>query len=149
MSESSRTLRNDLAPEFLRELKNLALRGHADSSEISLALSRDAQRARISDIHFEPRTSGMRLRYRIYGALSDVAEFPGEQARIVVNQFKAISDPDPVTRFTAKDTRATVELDSAALDVRLALAPSHHGEALVVRLLDPKRLEGSVEELGR
>jgi len=148
MSESSHTLRNDLAPEFLRELKSLASRGHADSSEISLALLRDAQRARVSDIHFEPRTSGMRLRFRIDGALSDVAELPGDQARIVVNQFKAISDLDPVTRFTAKDTRATVELDGAALDIRLALAPCHHGEALVVRLLDPKRLERSVEELG-
>jgi general secretion pathway protein E len=148
MTDSQRTLRNDLAPEFLRELKSLASRGHADSSEISLALLRDAQRARVSDIHFEPHTSGMRLRFRIDGALSDVAELPAEQARIVVNQFKAISDLDPVTRFTAKDTRATVELDGAALDIRLALAPCHHGEALVVRLLDPKRLERSVEELG-
>ena len=148
MSESSRTLRNDLAPEFLRELADLASRGHAVSSEISLALLRDAQRARVSDIHFEPRTSGIRLRFRIDGALSDVAELSAEQARIVVNQFKALSDLDPVTRFTAKDTRATVELDGSALDIRLALAPCHHGEALVVRLLDPKRLERSVEELG-
>ena len=53
-----------------------------------------------------------------------------------------------MTRFTAKDTRATVELDGSVLDFRLALAPCHHGEALVVRLLDPKRLERSVEELG-
>src|SRR5688572_12290899 len=148
MTESQRTLRNDLAPEFLRETKTLAARGHADSSAIALALLRDAQRARVSDIHFEPRTSGMRLRFRIDGALSHVAELPAEQARIVVNQFKAISDLDPVTRFTAKDTRATVELDGAALDIRLALAPCHHGEALVVRLLDPKRLERSVEDLG-
>jgi len=148
MSETSRTLRNDLAPEFLRALKTLAAHGHVDSSALALSLLSDAQRARVSDIHFEPRTSGMHLRFRIDGALSDVAELPADHGRIVINQFKAISDLDPVTRFTAKDTRATVDLDDAALDIRLALAPCHHGEALVVRLLDPKRLERSVEELG-
>jgi hypothetical protein len=47
-------------------------------------------------------------------------ELPAEQARIVVNQFKAISDLDPVIRFTPKDTRATVELDGAALDTSIA-----------------------------
>jgi len=90
----------------------------------------------------------MRLRFRIDGVLADVADLPTEHGRVVVNQFKAISDLDPVTRFTAKDTRATVELDGAPLDIRLALAPCHHGEVLVVRLLDPKRLERSIEELG-
>jgi general secretion pathway protein E len=148
MTASRRSLRHDLAPKFLRELKSLSPGGRADSSNLALELLRDAQRARVSDIHFEPRTAGMRLRFRIDGALSDVVELPAEQARVVVNQFKAISDLDPVTRFTAKDTRATVELDGEALDIRLALAPCHHGEALVVRLLDPRRLERSVAELG-
>ena len=148
MTASRRSLRHELAPRFLRELKKLSPRGRIDSSNLALELLRDAQHARVSDIHFEPRTAGTRLRFRIDGALSDVVELPADQARIVVNQFKAMSDLDPVTRFTAKDTRATVNLDGEALDIRLALAPCHHGEALVVRMLDPKRLERCVTELG-
>lgn len=148
MNDSSRSLRNDLVPQFQRGLKSLAARGHADSSALAFALLRDAQHARASDIHFEPRTSGTRLRLRIDGALSDVVDIPADPARIVINQFKVIGDLDPVTRFTAKDTRATIKLGGGDIDIRLALAPCHHGETLVVRLLDPKRLARSVEELG-
>ncbi len=148
MNESRRTLRNDLAPEFLRELKNVGSRPRTQSSALAFSLLLDAQRARVSDVHFEPRTMGVRLRFRIDGVLSDVADLPADHARIIVNQFKSIGDLDPVTRFTTKDTRATVELAGTAMDIRLALAPCHHGEALVVRLLDPQRLERLVEELG-
>jgi type II secretory ATPase GspE/PulE/Tfp pilus assembly ATPase PilB-like protein len=90
----------------------------------------------------------VRLRFRVDGVLSDVVDLPAAQARVVMNQFKAISDLDPVTRFTPKDTRTTVTLDGTQIDIRLALAPCHHGEALVLRLLDPRRLEKRMEELG-
>jgi type II secretory ATPase GspE/PulE/Tfp pilus assembly ATPase PilB-like protein len=143
-----RVLRKDLAPEFLQQVERLGASAPLDHSMLAIAILRDAQKARVSDIHFEPRTSGTRLRFRIDGILSEIAELPINVARIVVNQFKALSDLDPVTRFTVKDTRATVNFNGEGLDIRLAVAPCHHGEALVVRLLDPKRLERSLTELG-
>lgn len=143
-----RMLQNNLAPAFLVELARISPSTHPDSAVLACALLSDAQRVRVSDLHFEPRTGEMRLRFRIDGQLSDVAIISKEHARMVVNQFKALADIDPVTRFTTKDTRATVKVNDATLDLRLALAPCQHGESLVVRLLDPQRLERSVKELG-
>jgi type II secretory ATPase GspE/PulE/Tfp pilus assembly ATPase PilB-like protein len=80
--------------------------------------------------------------------LHDVAVLNVPQARILLNQFKAISDVDPIVRFTPKDTRATVMLPKGKIDLRLALAPCQHGEKLAIRLLDPQRLERSIRELG-
>jgi type II secretory ATPase GspE/PulE/Tfp pilus assembly ATPase PilB-like protein len=146
--QAARIIRSDLAPVFMQELGELAQHLNPGLPALAFALLLDAQRARASDLHFEPRTTGTRLRFRIDGVLSDVADLSPEQGRVVLNQFKAVADLDPVVHFITKDTRATIELDGAALDVRLALAPCHHGEALVVRLLDPKRLERSLGELG-
>ena len=146
--EATRNIRIELVPGFMQELGHLAQGLHPDSPAVALALLSDAQHARVSDLHLEPRSTGTRLRFRIDGVLNDVADLLSENGQMILNQFKAIADLNPVAQFTAKDTRATVEVDGAPLDVRLALAPSHQGEALVVRLLDPKRLERSMGDLG-
>jgi type II secretory ATPase GspE/PulE/Tfp pilus assembly ATPase PilB-like protein len=132
----------------MEELDEIAKHPNPGLPSLAFALLLDAERARASDLHFEPRSTGTRLRFRIDGVLSDVADLSAEEGRVVLNQFKAIADLDPVTHFTTKDTRATIELDGGDLDIRLALAPCHHGEALVLRLLDAKRLERSLGDLG-
>lgn len=143
-----RNIRLDLAPYFIQELDQLGDQSHTDSAELAVALLTDAQRGRVSDLHLEPRANGTRLRFRIDGALSDVMDIPHDQARLLANQIKALAGVDPVARYTARDSRATVEVDGANMDFRLAFMPCHHGESLVVRLLDPQRLERSLEELG-
>ncbi len=142
-------LRTDFVRGLLSELKRLAEEcGTLDTPDLAYALIQDAQRERASDIHIEPRSDSYRLRLRIDGVLHDAAVLNVPQARILINQFKAISDLDPIIRFTPKDTRTTVMLPTNKIDLRLALAPCQHGEKLAIRLLDPQRLERSIRELG-
>jgi general secretion pathway protein E len=142
-------LRTDLVRDLLSELRRLAEEGSAlEMPDLAYALILDAQRERASDVHIEPRSDDYRVRVRIDGCLHDVAVLNVPQARILLNQFKAISDVDPIVRFTPKDTRATVMLPKGKIDLRLALAPCQHGEKLAIRLLDPQRLERSIRELG-
>ncbi len=142
-------LRSDLVRDLLSELRRLAEEGSAlEMPDLAYALILDAQRERASDVHIEPRSDSYRLRVRIDGCLHDAAVLNVPQARILLNQFKAISDVDPIVRFTPKDTRATVMLPKGKIDLRLALAPCQHGEKLAIRLLDPQRLERSIRELG-
>ena len=147
-AKDGRIIRADLAPGFMQELGRLAQDSHPNAPSLALALLSDAQRARASDLHIEPHSEGARLRFRVDGVVTDVAHLLAEHSRLLLNQFKAMANLDPVMRFTATDARATVEADGAALDVRLALAPCHQGEMLVMRLLDSKRLERSLAELG-
>ena len=150
VSEPRRTeLRTDLVRDLLSELRRLAEETNAlETPDLAYALILDAQRERASDVHIEPQSNGYRLRLRIDGCLHDTAVLKVPQARILLNQFKAISDVDPIVRFTPKDTRATVTLPKGRIDLRLALAPCQHGEKLAIRLLDPQRLERSIRELG-
>ena len=141
--------REDLVRDLLSELRRLAEEtGTLDTPYLAYALILDAQRERASDVHIEPRSDNYRLRMRIDGYLHDAAILNVPHARILLNQFKAISDLDPIVRFTPKDTRATVVLPKGKIDLRLALAPCQHGEKLAIRLLDPQRLERSIRELG-
>jgi len=150
VSEPKRTeLRTDLVRDLLSELRRLAEETSAlETPDLAYALILDAQRERASDVHIEPASDSYRLRLRIDGCLHDTAVLNVPQARILLNQFKAISDVDPIVRFTPKDTRATVMLPKGKIDLRLALAPCQHGEKLAIRLLDPQRLERSIRELG-
>jgi type II secretory ATPase GspE/PulE/Tfp pilus assembly ATPase PilB-like protein len=142
-------VRGDFLRELLSELRRLTEEcGTHDTPDLAYALTLDAHRERASDIHIEPSSDSYRIRLRIDGVLHDTARLTVPHARILLNQFKAIGDLDPIVRFTPKDTRATVMLPAGKLDLRLALAPCQHGEKLAIRLLDPQRLERSVRELG-
>jgi general secretion pathway protein E len=141
--------RRDFVPRLLSELRRMEEECSSfDTPDLAYALLLDAQIQRASDIHIEPRSDAYRVRLRVDGVLHDATVLPIPEAKILLNQFKAISDLDPITRFTPKDTRATVVLPQGKLDLRLALAPCQHGETLAIRLLDPTRLERSIRELG-
>lgn len=151
--QESRALRVSLARRLLDTLSayqdSVKTETHTTHRpDLALALVQDAMTARASDIHLEPRDDEMRVRLRIDGAVSDVAGLTAEQGKWLTNQFKALADLDPVVRFTPKDSHARVCLNDCTVDLRLALAPCQQGEALSIRLLDPKRLDRSIDDLG-
>lgn len=146
-----RTLREDLAPFFHNELKR-CFRSETTPENLQPELPKnlliDAWHLNASDIHFEPRSTGARVRLRVDGVVWDVAELEHEETKIFLNQFKALAAVDPVVRFLPGDASASFTILDGQLDLRVALAPSSSGEAMAVRLLDVKRLERSMSELG-
>jgi general secretion pathway protein E len=148
-----RSLREDLISIFMNSLAEFEELAHAGSHmghrpDLAHALLEDAFNCRSSDIHLEPRTSETRIRLRIDGAVVDVASLTHEQAKWLVNQFKTMANLDPVVRFTPQDAHARCRLEELNIDLRLALAPCQSGEALSIRVLDHKRLEHSIDDLG-
>jgi general secretion pathway protein E len=152
-SLDQRAMREDLAPFFKDQLEGFEtpedLRHSGDRQvDFAEALLNDAVRTGTSDIHFEPLQYGARVRFRIDGYVWDVAQLPPAKARVVLNQLKAMAEMDPVVRFNPHDAHATYKASSGPVDLRVALAPSPEGETMVIRLLDPSRLERSILELG-
>lgn len=148
-----RQIRTHLVKHLLDAFSNYdrALKSDGDvpgRPEFPRAILQDALIARASDIHIEPGLDDIRVRFRIDGAISDVAALTAEQGKWLTNQFKALANLDPVARFTPKDSHAHFLLNGSAIDLRLALAPCQRGEALAIRLLDPRRLERSIDDLG-
>ncbi|HVY71005.1 MAG TPA: GspE/PulE family protein [Verrucomicrobiae bacterium] len=145
-----REIRKDLAARTEQALAAASTRPEdiLNHPDLARALVEDALAARASDIHLEPRQTGVCVRLRVDGAITDVASLTLEEGRWVTNQFKALANLDPVARFTPRDSHARVGIPGGFADLRLALAPCQRGEALTIRLFDPKRLERSIAELG-
>ena len=148
-----RTLREKLATDFLCELDRHEAKPepHSGTSwepRLVHALVQDAARARASDVHIEPGSDSAAVRFRIDGVIADIASITIAQAKLVINQLKALANLDPVTSFVPRDAHASCAVDSGQLDLRLALTPSQTGEALAIRLLDPRRLQRSIDDLG-
>ena len=148
-----RKVRPELVRSFLGKLseydgKLQALEHALHRPDLAHALLEDALAAQASDVHLEPESRGTRIRFRIDGRVADAAFLSQHEAKFLVNQFKAMANLDPIARFTPKDSHARLSHGADMIDLRLALAPCHSGEALSIRILDPGRLERSMADLG-
>jgi len=98
---------------------------------------REALRERATDIHIEPLEKNLRIRYRIDGALQEIAVPPDIRAlqASLISRLKIMAQLDIAERRLPQDGRINLELDGAPVDVRVATIPSVNGESVSLRLL--------------
>jgi len=101
----------------------------------------DAVRAGASDVHVQPETKEVRIRYRVDGVLRDVMAAPRSAATELVNRVKVVAGLDIAERRVPQDGRTRLVVDGAKVDCRISTLPSVHGEKVVVRL------QGSAESV--
>ncbi|MBM4355597.1 MAG: type II/IV secretion system protein [Deltaproteobacteria bacterium] len=94
-----------------------------------------------SDIHFEPYTGGMDIRYRIDGELLRRPEKVGvSYLQAVLSRLKVVSGLDIAEKRKPQDGRMTVSCQGKVVDVRVSSVPTRHGEKIVLRILDPSTM---------
>ncbi len=98
---------------------------------------REALRERATDIHIEPLEKSLRIRYRIDGALQEIAVPPDIRAlqASLISRLKIMAQLDIAERRLPQDGRINLELDGNPVDVRVATIPSVNGESVSLRLL--------------
>lgn len=97
---------------------------------ILLALSE-----RSSDIHIEPGEKGVRIRFRIDGALQDRFILDGATLGPIVSRLKIMAELDITEHRLPQDGRICLVLRESRLDLRFSSVPSVYGEKIVLRLL--------------
>ncbi len=107
-----------------------------------------AVRDRASDIHIEPQSDRLRVRFRIDGALHDVLALPAAMGAALVSRIKILSNMNIVERRRPQDGQMGKEVDGRPLDVRIATSPTIWGEKAVLRLLDRSRALYRLDDLG-
>lgn len=100
-----------------------------------------------SDIHIEPEKDRGRLRLRLDGVLQDVMFFSLDIYRLLNSRIKLLSGMK-LTSKIAQDGRFSIMEETEELSIRTSLIPGSYGESIVMRILDPKSLQISFEELG-
>ena len=109
----------------------------------------DAYKKRASDIHLEPLTSGIRLRYRIDGILQQ-APVPREMKDFfspMLSRIKIMTNLNVAEKRLPQDGKMRVKTQDETLDLRVSFIPTAHGESLVIRILPGKNVF-KLEKLG-
>jgi len=101
---------------------------------------------RASDIHIEPYSDKISLRYRIDGVLHEIPP-PARHLHLpIVSRIKILSKLDIAEKRLPQDGGFRVRIEGRDIDLRISIMPTIYGEKAVLRILDK---EGVVLDLDR
>lgn len=107
-----------------------------------------AARDRVSDIHIEPYENGVRVRFRVDGVLSEVTEVPVRFLSSIVARIKIMAGLNIAEKRLPQDGRIRIKLAGKDIDIRVATAPTAHGERVTMRLLDKSAVALDLSAIG-
>lgn len=100
-----------------------------------------------SDVHIEPEKERSRLRFRLDGVLHDVMFFENSIYHLFNSRIKLLSGMK-LTSKIAQDGRFSIMEEEEEISIRTSLIPGAYSESIVMRILDPKSIQISLEEIG-
>ncbi|MEI6561706.1 MAG: GspE/PulE family protein [Verrucomicrobiota bacterium] len=103
---------------------------------------------RASDIHFEPFEEEFKIRYRVDGALYEMAPPPIQLALPVISRIKVMSNMNIAERRLPQDGRIQLNTAGRSVDLRVSSLPTQYGESVVLRVLDRSTVNLSLKALG-
>jgi len=103
---------------------------------------------RASDIHFEPFETEFKVRYRVDGALYEMAPPPRHLALPVISRVKVLANLNIAERRLPQDGRIQRTINGKPVDLRVSTLPTQFGESVVLRVLDRSSVNLDLETLG-
>jgi len=107
-----------------------------------------AIKERASDIHFEPFEKDFKIRYRVDGALYEMAPPPVHLALPILSRVKVMSNMNIAERRVPQDGRIVKQIGDQQIDLRVSSLPTSFGESVVLRVLDRSNVNLSLDVLG-
>ncbi|MES2985880.1 MAG: GspE/PulE family protein [Patescibacteria group bacterium] len=101
-----------------------------------------------SDIHIESEEGFSRLRYRLDGILIEVIQFDLETYHSLLSRLKLLSGLKLNIKENSQDGRFTIKIYTNDIEIRTSTIPGAYGESIVMRILNPKSIAGTIEDLG-
>jgi general secretion pathway protein E len=89
---------------------------------------------RASDIHVEPYSGNLKIRYRIDGILYDI--LPHRIQSPLVSRIKIMAKLNIAEKRLPQDGRIEIKIADRLVDIRVSVIPTAFGERVVLRLLD-------------
>ncbi|MGN0836615.1 MAG: GspE/PulE family protein [Akkermansia sp.] len=95
-----------------------------------------AIKEKASDIHLEPFEKEFKIRYRVDGALYEMAPPPVHLANPVISRVKVMAGMNIAERRVPQDGRIVMKMGKVSVDMRVNSLPTQYGESVVLRVLD-------------
>ncbi len=127
-------------------LKDIAL--EAPIINFVAKMAQSAFDAEVTDIHIEPFSDRVQIRYRRDGVLSRSDTVQKSMLPGIVTRIKILSGLNIVERRLPQDGRMRLSLRGTEIDFRVSIVPSMHGETIVLRLLRNLNVSTDLSELG-
>jgi len=108
----------------------------------------EATRLNASDVHIEPMSDRVRVRYRIDGVCIERDNIPKSMQAPVIARVKILSGMDIGERRLPQDGRIKRTIDDRGIDFRVSCLPGYHGESTVLRILRPESVNIGIRALG-
>jgi type IV pilus assembly protein PilB len=108
----------------------------------------NALQRRASDIHIETRDREVMIKYRIDGVLMNAMEPIDKKFHsTIISRIKIMSELDIAEKRIPQDGRFKLKIRGRAIDFRVSIMPSVHGEDAVIRILDKESVNEEFSEL--
>lgn len=139
---------------MLTALKETIDKEVARGDEVSVihivdTIIKHAFNARASDVHIDPHSKKVSVRIRVDGVLQEICTLPKELHDSIISRIKVMAGLRTDEHQAAQDGRLqTIVDDENAVDVRISIVPTYHGENAVLRLLSDAATDFSLDVLG-
>lgn len=120
----------------------------APVTKIVATILRYAVDGSASDIHIEPKDKKTIIRFRVDGVLVQSLELPQKIHQAVVARIKILSSLRLDEKRKPQDGRFSATIDGRAIDFRVSILPTNHGEKVVMRILDTDAGVRTLEDTG-
>jgi type IV pilus assembly protein PilB len=107
-----------------------------------------ALQRRASDIHIETGDDAVHVKYRIDGVLQKAMNpIDKRHHSTIISRIKVMSELDIAEKRVPQDGRFKLRVRGKAIDFRVSIMPSVHGEDAVIRILDKESMSEQFTEL--
>ncbi|MGF1573230.1 MAG: GspE/PulE family protein [Sumerlaeia bacterium] len=114
---------------------------------VNLLLVRSVQE-RASDLHIEPFSGKLRVRYRVDGVLREIPSPPKSLQIGLVTRLKVMAGMNIAESRIPQDGRIRLSISGKEIDLRVASVPTVYGESIVMRVLDKSTMMIGISQLG-
>lgn len=108
----------------------------------------EAVSQKASDIHMEPRTDKVQVRFRLDGRLRVWRAFGLEYKEELVSRVKVMADLDIAEKRKPQDGKIRMKVKRRAIDFRVSVIPTGLGEKVVIRILDVESVKLDLARIG-
>lgn len=109
---------------------------------------RQGVRMGASDIHIEPDTQKVKVRYRVDGILREVMDLHLDFLPPLVSRIKIMAGMDIAEKRLPQDGRMSIKIKERVVNLRLAITPTVLGEKVVARILEQLESLITLDKIG-
>jgi type IV pilus assembly protein PilB len=147
LSDEEKELQGFAEENLSKKINETNIIEDAPVTKIVATILRYAIEGESSDVHIEPMTDKVRVRFRLDGTLHTSLILPIKVLNAVVARIKILCNMKLDEKRKPQDGRFSARIDGRKIDFRVSTFPTYYGEKVVMRILDQTKGVKSLDDL--